>query len=68
VRILQTGEPPVYPPLIVCLASCQPHPPRLSREQFDFHFGMKTKTLALTIMAIKSSQLTLPFHVGFSAT
>jgi hypothetical protein len=29
---------------------------------------MKTKMLALAIMAIKSSQPTLPFHVGFNAT
>jgi hypothetical protein len=45
-----------------------PYPPRPSREQFGSHFGMKTKMVAQAIMAIKSSQPTLPFHVGFIAT
>jgi hypothetical protein len=38
------------------------------REQFSLHFGVKTKMLALTIMAIKKSQPRLPFHVAFNAT
>jgi hypothetical protein len=40
----------------------------LHASSFSFHFVPKTKMLALTIMAIKNSQPTLPFHVGFNAT
>jgi hypothetical protein len=40
--------------------------PRAS--SFSLHFAAKTKMLALTIMAIKSSQPRFPFHVGFYAT
>jgi hypothetical protein len=40
--------------------------PRAS--SFSLHFVAKTKMLAPTIMAIKSSQPRFPFHVGFNAT
>jgi len=47
----------------------QPPTARVPRvSSFSLHFVAKTKMLALTIMAIKSSQPRLPFHVGFNTT
>jgi hypothetical protein len=54
---------------MLCLASRRAPTRRISRASgLASHFVTKTKMLVLTIMAIKSSQTTFPFHVGFNTT